>query len=150
MIKVSKCLKWHIEGEIIEKDIKPVEVNPLYFVDPEEALKIKKNKNGGIWRFNQDTERETNNETEDNGENKKENLSNLQTKGSDNEENESQDLEMEDNIDESNTNINSSLNGVNKNVSYMKYQWQEFTSNCILGLSVVCFGLGVCLTYYNY
>ena len=31
--------KWHIEGEILDKECKPEEVNPLYFVDPEEALK---------------------------------------------------------------------------------------------------------------
>jgi len=42
-----------VEGEIIDKEAKPEEVNPLYFVDPEEALKkVKRNKKDQKWRFN--------------------------------------------------------------------------------------------------
>lgn len=53
IMKITDCLKWHIEGEIIEKECKPEEVNPLYFVDPEEALKkVKKSQKGQKWRFN--------------------------------------------------------------------------------------------------
>merc|ERR1712146_861294 len=53
MMKITKCEKWHIEGEILDKECKPEEVNPLYFVDPEEALKkVKKTQKGQKWRFN--------------------------------------------------------------------------------------------------
>ena len=53
LMKITNCMKWHIEGEILERDCKPEEVNPLYFVDPEEALKkVKKTQKGQKWRFN--------------------------------------------------------------------------------------------------
>ena len=52
LVKITKCMKWHTEGEVMDKDLAPVEVDPLYFVDADEALKVKKGKKEDKWRFN--------------------------------------------------------------------------------------------------
>jgi hypothetical protein len=41
-----------MEGEILDRDLTPIQVDPLYFVDSNEALKVKKGKKEDKWRFN--------------------------------------------------------------------------------------------------
>jgi hypothetical protein len=41
LMKISECFRWHIEGEILEKDLKPEKADPLYF-DNEKRLVLDK------------------------------------------------------------------------------------------------------------
>merc|ERR1711976_573059 len=87
-MEITECLTWHIEGKILDSKLEPESTNPLYFVNPDEALKIKK-KTEGLWRFKQENTRKEGREGQDSEilqkEAQKMALSDRETKGSDDE-----------------------------------------------------------------
>jgi len=131
MVKINKCLKWHVEGDILEKNLSAEEIDPLYFVDAEAALKIKSKQKKGR-RFHEVEEEVT--DEKNLGLNSSEN----ETRGSE---------EEEENVENDQNEINTYENDINE--QELNYKNSILKPNIILLFSGICLLLGIGLSVCN-